>query len=78
MGGISNEWGGTIGGMSNVGPATVTSAAECGGTIGGISNEWGGTIGGISKPAKAGLATAQATDKATRLNFIIMTPVKSW
>ena len=67
MGGISNEWGGTIGGMSNVGPATVTSAAEC-----------GGTIGGISKPAKAGLATAQAMTKAARLNFIMMTPVKCW
>ena len=52
--------------MSNVGPETVTSAAE-----------WGGVFGGISKPAKAELATAQAMTKVARLNFMMMTPVKN-
>src|SRR6202012_5857384 len=39
--GISNWWGGSIGGMSKVGPWAAAIATEGGGSIGGIWN-WGG------------------------------------
>jgi hypothetical protein len=35
-------------------------------------------MGGRSKAPKAELATAQAAIKAAKLNFMVMTPVKSW
>jgi hypothetical protein len=40
-----------------------------------VSGECGGRIGGTSKPTKAELATAQAVFKATRLTFIVISPV---